>query len=202
MPRDGAPFSGTGSPAEAAALIGGRYRLAPEEAQELVTNGLRSGRVGAVYVSPSGERRPATLADCADRLDFGEQRVRPALIADDGAGGAWRLVIVTGDLEVDFVGLIAYAEAIIGRRTEAAPAKDRGGRPATHDWRLATRQILLRVYEHGLPATKAELVGELLDWFDLGSQEPPDLRTVERFVSAIWPQGRCELRPRGVAGET
>jgi hypothetical protein len=56
--------------------------------------------------------------------------------------------------------------------------------------------VLIRVREYGWPVTKAELIAELLDWFARNYDGVPDESTVRRFVLAIWPQGRCELRPR------
>jgi len=197
---------GTGSPAEAVERIGRAYPELPAgQVQQLVKDGVR--KFGAT-VTHGRERRDVRGAEIADLwFDFGRttEDDRPAepaaLVGDEDEPGVWSLAIriVPPQLEIDLLDLDRYAETVLGKpiqQPERAPTKDRGGRPAVHDWRRAMRQVLLRVHEYGVPATKDELTGELLDWFAGAFEEPPDQRTIEKFVSDIWPQGRCELQPR------
>lgn len=201
---------GVGSPAEAAERIMRAHSVPAEHARQLVIDGTR--KIGAVVVDPFERRREVKGAAIFDSwFDFGAEdddqaADPPALVgdADDPDGWSLTMRIMPPQLEIDLLDLDAYAAAVLGKPrpvAESEPAKDRGGRPPVHDWRRAMRQVLLRVREYGWPARKGELTSELFDWFARSFDEPPDQRTVERFVAEIWPHGPCELRPRN-AGDS
>jgi hypothetical protein len=203
------PRWGVGSPAEAAERIGRAYPEQPAgQVQQIVKD---HARKNGAAVTHGRERRDVKGAEIAESwFVFGaedDSQADPVLVGDADEPGAWSLGIriVPPQLEIDLLDLDRYAETVFGKPLQDpgnAPAKDRGGRPAVHDWHRAMRQVLLRVREYGWPATKGELTSELLDWFALHFTEPPDPRTVERFVAAIWPHGPCELRPRDAGDET
>src|SRR5262245_43046967 len=71
----------------------------------------------------------------------------------------------------------------------SADTRRRGGPgvPPRHDWDGFYGALARRILEHGIPATQAELVREMLDWFERqGSREAPDESTVRRKITAVW----------------
>ena len=182
--------------------VADRQGLALDEAGRLLVNLLRSGMLGATVVNLHGARRAAEPADFTDDcLDFGDTSRPGLLIGGGGLEGAHLIVPVAPEwLEISLPDIDRATDALFRKPSTqepiATPAQSRGGRPAVHDWRRAMRQVLLRVREYGWPETKSELIAELIVWFSLNFDEPPDESTVRRFVVAIWPQGRCELQPR------
>ncbi len=71
----------------------------------------------------------------------------------------------------------------------AAPiaAPNRGGRPAEHDWNTFTMEIIRKANQpDGLPETQAELVREMLMWFqEKYGREPADSAVKDR-ISKIY----------------
>jgi len=59
----------------------------------------------------------------------------------------------------------------------------------------------MRVWQHGLPAFQDHLSAELGQWFDSIFENPPDLRTIEKYVAQWWSLlqlldvAKCELQP-------
>jgi len=201
MPEDRAPPRTVGNAAEAAAWLGEKYPLSPERASQLVTDGVFSGEVSAVWIDSHGRRREATPADFAKPLDFDPPTPESAIVPEGDAVAGFSMVIriIEDDLEINLLSLDRFAEKLLG----AAPAvssepelqKNRGGRPRKHNWGRAIGQIMLRVRDYGMPSRPAELVRELSEWFGRTSSEPPDQRHIERFVADIWPRGDADLGP-------
>ena len=48
--------------------------------------------------------------------------------------------------------------------------------------------MIKRIHEHGLPATQAELIGELQEWFGnvAESGDVPDESTIRRRLRPFW----------------
>jgi hypothetical protein len=184
-------------PLQAAEQIASLHRLDVEQAHEIVTDGIQLGRVSARHVGIHGQQRPAAVEELDYDLIWSTGRA-PVLLGPTEADGGFSLQILVPTIEISIAAALSYAVEALGvpQPQSQAVARDRGGRPAEYDWRAATRQVLLRVREHGWPEKKAELIAELLDWFARENSEPPDESTVRRFVGAIWPTGRCELEPR------
>lgn len=65
-----------------------------------------------------------------------------------------------------------------------------GGPGATtpYDWEGMNIALILRIHDHGLPATQAELVAEMQDWFADRSdgKKMPDSRSIRRRITPIW----------------
>ncbi|WP_245243341.1 hypothetical protein [Pararhodobacter sp. SW119] len=63
----------------------------------------------------------------------------------------------------------------------AAPGKD-------YDWDGMYVAIIRRVHEHGVPASQADWVSEVQDWFVIRSEGTavPDERTIRRRLTPIW----------------
>jgi hypothetical protein len=61
------------------------------------------------------------------------------------------------------------------------------GVPPRYDWDGFYAAIARRVHEHGIPATQAELIREMLDWFERRHNErAPDESTVRRKLAVVW----------------
>lgn len=61
------------------------------------------------------------------------------------------------------------------------------GVPPRYDWDGFYGALARRIHEHGIPATQAELVREMVDWFEARDEEQaPDESTVRRKITAVW----------------
>lgn len=72
---------------------------------------------------------------------------------------------------------------------EAASARRRSGPgvPPRHDWDAFYAALARRIHEHGVPATQAELVREMVAWFEAGDVEyAPDESTIRRKIAPVW----------------
>jgi hypothetical protein len=69
------------------------------------------------------------------------------------------------------------------RRVAAGP-----GAATPYDWEGMNIALIVRIHDHGLPATQAELVAEMQDWFADRSdgKKMPDSRSIRRRITPIW----------------
>ena len=69
------------------------------------------------------------------------------------------------------------------RRVAAGP-----GAATPYDWEGMNIALIVRIHDHGLPATQAELVAEMQDWFADRSdgKQMPDSRSIRRRITPIW----------------
>lgn len=69
------------------------------------------------------------------------------------------------------------------RRVAAGP-----GASKSYDWEGMTVALMLRIHDHGLPATQAELVAEMQDWFadQTDGKKMPDSRSIRRRITPVW----------------
>jgi hypothetical protein len=69
------------------------------------------------------------------------------------------------------------------RRVAAGP-----GATKSYDWEGMTVALMLRIHNHGLPATQAELVAEMQEWFadQTDGKKMPDSRSIRRRITPIW----------------
>jgi hypothetical protein len=70
-----------------------------------------------------------------------------------------------------------------------APARPRGGPgvPPRYDWDAFYGALARRIHEHGIPPTQAELVRDMLNWFELRDVDhAPDESTIKRKIKAVW----------------
>lgn len=101
-------------------------------------------------------------------------------------------------IEVTLADLLIMAEDV--RRFEAdcdllrRPASHIGS-TARYDWDGMYISLMVRIHDQGLPATQAEWLGEVQDWFvaNSGNGEVPDERTIRRRLTPIWKalRGSC-----------
>jgi hypothetical protein len=71
----------------------------------------------------------------------------------------------------------------------AVAARRRGGPgvPPRHDWDAFYAALTRRIHEQGVPRTQAELVREMLAWFEARDLEhAPDESTIRRKITPIW----------------
>lgn len=94
-------------------------------------------------------------------------------------------------LTVTLTDLLIMAEDV--RQFEAAFDLARrpgaySGSTARYDWDGMYIALMVRIYDQGLPATQAEWLGEVQDWFVANSEsgEVPDERTIRRRLTPIW----------------
>ena len=120
------------------------------------------------------------------------QRIMPNessdwLIITDPAGG----------IPVAVADMLIRAEEVFGFEDEhdlvrKATAGGNGGQP--YDWAGMNIALIRRIHDHGLPATQAELIAEMQDWFadQTGGARIPDSRSIRRRITPIWHELRRE----------
>jgi len=61
------------------------------------------------------------------------------------------------------------------------------GSTSPYDWDGMTKAFLIRIHERGIPATKAELIGDIQDWFVAHSNgdDIPSERSIRGSVAQI-----------------
>lgn len=101
-------------------------------------------------------------------------------------------------IDVTLADLLIMAEEVRRFETEC----DLLRRPASHigsttryDWEGMYITLMVRIHEQGLPASQAEWLGEVQEWFVLHGDggEVPDERTIRRRLTPIWKalRGSC-----------
>jgi hypothetical protein len=70
----------------------------------------------------------------------------------------------------------------------SAPRRRPGpGVPPRHDWGAFYAALTRRIHDRGVPATQAELVRDMIAWFEARDvEQPPDESTIRRKVTPIW----------------
>lgn len=62
------------------------------------------------------------------------------------------------------------------------------GVATSYDWEGMNIALIVRIFDHGLPDTQAELVSEMQEWFSDRSdgRKMPDSRSIRRRITPIW----------------
>jgi hypothetical protein len=104
----------------------------------------------------------------------------------------WIMIADPADrIKVTMADLLIMAEDVRRFETEC----DLLRRPASHigstaryDWDGMYIAQMVRIHDQGLPATQAEWLGEVQEWFVANSEsgEVPDERTIRRRLTPIW----------------
>lgn len=114
------------------------------------------------------------------------RRIRPKDLDE------WIMIVDPAErIEVTLADLLIMAEDV--RRFEVdfdllrRPASNIGS-TARYDWDGMYITLMVRIHEEGLPATQAEWLGEVQEWFVANSEsgEVPDERTIRRRLTPIW----------------
>lgn len=103
------------------------------------------------------------------------------MLVTDPAGG---IPVAVADMLILAEEVHAFEEENdMVRRVTAGP-----GASKSYDWEGMTVALMLRIHDHGLPATQAELVAEMQDWFadQTDGKKMPDSRSIRRRITPIW----------------
>ena len=103
------------------------------------------------------------------------------LMITDPVGG---IVVTVADMMIRAEEVHAFEdEHEMGRRMAAGP-----GASTTYDWEGMNIALILRIFDHGLPDTQADLVAEMQEWFADRSdgKKMPDSRSIRRRITPIW----------------
>ena len=102
------------------------------------------------------------------------------IITDPAAG----IPVAVADMLILAEDFHAFEEEYgIVRRIPAGP-----GATSPYDWDGMIVALVVRIVEHGLPTTQAELVAEMQEWFadQSGGKKMPDSRSIRRRITPIW----------------
>lgn len=101
-----------------------------------------------------------------------------------------------GGIAITVADMLILAEDVFGfeddhdiiRRASSGGSGSGGGGATLYDWDGMTVALIQRIHDHGLPATQAELVAEMQDWFAARSNgtRMPDSRSIRRRITPIW----------------
>ena len=104
----------------------------------------------------------------------------------------WIMILDPAErIEVTLADLLIMADDVRRFETEfdllRRPASNIGS-TARYDWDGMYITLMVRIHEEGLPATQAEWLGEVQEWFVANSEsgEVPDERTIRRRLTPIW----------------
>ena len=114
------------------------------------------------------------------------RRIQPVgrqdwLLITDPTGG---IPIAVADMMIMADEVHAFEEENdMVRRVAAGP-----GAATPYEWEGMNIALIVRIHDHGLPATQAELVAEMQDWFADRSDgnQMPDSRSIRRRITPIW----------------
>jgi hypothetical protein len=77
---------------------------------------------------------------------------------------------------------VPESDATLAARRRGGP-----GVPPRHDWEAFYAALTRRIHDHGVPTTQAELVRDMLAWFEARDVEhAPDESTIRRKITPIW----------------
>jgi hypothetical protein len=68
----------------------------------------------------------------------------------------------------------------------SATKPNSGGRPRKWDWEEFWLEVCVRVHEDGLPATQADMVGRMQEWFVQKCGDHPAESEIKRRLSKLW----------------
>jgi hypothetical protein len=143
-------------------VIAGRVTLSPMELMPLFRRSGTGPSEGVMRrIQPSG------------RQDW-------LLITDPVSG----IMVVLDDMMIMADEVHAFEEENdMIRRVAVGP-----GVATSYDWEGMNIALIVRIFDHGLPDTQAELVSEMQEWFSDRSdgRKMPDSRSIRRRITPIW----------------
>lgn len=140
---------------------------------------------GKVFVSPM-DMLPLFRRSGTGPTSIKLLRVKP----DPGAD--WIYVTEPTDgVEVSIADLLISGQDVLRFEDEYDLLRRIGGGTGAlspYDWEGMYVAMIKRIHEHGLPATQAELIGELQEWFGnvAESGDVPDESTIRRRLRPFW----------------
>ncbi|WP_052171652.1 hypothetical protein [Paracoccus sanguinis] len=105
---------------------------------------------------------------------------------------AWRIITDPGQgVPVELGDFLVTAAAAQRFEEEYDPLQRvhvSPGRSSRHDWEGMLQFLMIRLFDHGLPETQAEFVGEGQDWFVANAKDGsvPDESQIRRKLTPIW----------------
>jgi hypothetical protein len=114
------------------------------------------------------------------------RRIQPSgrqdwlLITDPVSG----IMVVVDDMMIMADEVHAFEEENdMIRRVAVGP-----GVSSSYDWEGMNIALIVRIFDHGLPDTQADLVSEMQEWFSDRSdgRKMPDSRSIRRRITPIW----------------
>ena len=114
------------------------------------------------------------------------RRIQPSgrqdwLLITDPAGG---ILVAIADMMILAEEVHAFEEENdMVRRVASGP-----GASTAYDWEGMMVALMLRIHDDGLPATQAELIAEMQEWFSdqTDGKKMPDSRSIRRRITPIW----------------
>jgi hypothetical protein len=103
------------------------------------------------------------------------------LLITDPAGG---IPVAIADMLILAEEVHAFEEENdMVRRTPSGP-----GASSPYDWDGMMMALMLRIHDHGLPTTQAELIAEMQEWFadQTDGKKMRDSRSIRRRITSIW----------------
>ncbi|NEX48195.1 hypothetical protein [Pseudotabrizicola algicola] len=140
---------------------------------------------GKVFVSPM-DMLPLFRRSGTGPTSIKLLRVKP----DPGAD--WIYVTEPADgVDVSIADLLISGQDVLRFEDEYDLLRRIGGGTGAlspYDWEGMYVAMIKRIHEHGLPATQAELIGELQEWFGnvAESGDVPDESTIRRRLRPFW----------------
>lgn len=110
----------------------------------------------------------------------------------------WLLITdPVGGIPVAVADMLLLAEEVQAFEEENDMVRRAAGGPGAttpYDWEGMNIALIVRIYHHGLPATQAELIAEMQDWFadQTDGRKIPDSRSIRRRVTPVWKRLRGE----------
>jgi hypothetical protein len=107
-------------------------------------------------------------------------------------GGEWIYVTEPSDgVEVSIADLLISGQDVLRFEDDYDLLRRIGGGTGSlspYDWEGMYVAMIKRIHENGLPATQAELIGELQEWFANVAEngEVPDESTIRRRLRPFW----------------
>ena len=109
-----------------------------------------------------------------------------------GEKGEWQIITdPVGGVTVAVADMMIMADEVHGFEEENDMVRRVPSGPAAatpYDWEGMNIALIVRIHDDGLPATQAELVAEMQDWFADRSdgKKMPDSRSIRRRITPIW----------------
>ena len=156
-----------------------------------ILTGITAVRCGDEVIAGKVTLSPMELMPLFRRCGTGPsegimRRIQPAgrqdwLLITDPASG---ITVAVADMVIMAEEVHAFEdENDMIRRVAAGP-----GVSTSYDWEGMNIALIVRIFDHGLPDTQADLVAEMQEWFADRSdgKKMPDSRSIRRRITPIW----------------
>lgn len=156
-----------------------------------IVTGIRLAICGTDKVSGKVFVSPMDMLPLFRRSGTGPTSIKLLRVKPD-PGADWIYVTEPADgVEVSIADLLISGQDVLRFEDEYDLLRRIGGGTGAlspYDWEGMYVAMIKRIHEHGLPATQAELIGELQEWFGnvAESGDVPDESTIRRRLRPFW----------------